>query len=490
MRKYLLSIKPQRFLLPNVNDTARQHPAQIRRIAFTIALLMLGIFSGSKLQAYTVSGTTIEAPNGLPLSSGNTFNGTPVSSVLGLQLYVYIINQSGIILNRAQVNGNGTYSITGVVAGQAGAVQLSANSYNIGGKVLFIGLPSDYYAVGEGDMPAGDQNPDYSFALAQTNNIVVNFGFEQRPGSNNATISTYTYDSYHRLIIPAAAFNGADPEDGPYLNNLAGRTIDFYPATPSATTSIYYYDTLLNFTSASSKITIDSFNPNKVTLGISGNISSRSFSYAVADAAGARPYVPTTITTSTPLLISLAAFGAAWQDESAIIRWTTASEKVNSYFIVERSTDGATFSNIGKIASQATNGNSASLLSYSYTDNQIKTGTTNIYYRLRSVDNNGTGTVSKTIHLQAENTAQANENGWSLYPNPATDFISIQSKKQPEDVTTVTLLNVTGAMILNSQMPAAQALGTINVSGLPSGMYLLKISNGNTSMTKQVTVQH
>lgn len=71
------------------------------------------------------------------------------------------------------------------------------------------------------------------------------------------------------------------------------------------------------------------------------------------------------------------------------------------------------------------------------------------------------------------------KNPISVYPNPSSDFITLQSK---DDIKNITLTNTEGKLVLKTSQSK-----TINISGLPNGVYLLQgeLKNGKT-ITKKV----
>ncbi|AIZ65431.1 hypothetical protein PK28_17355 (plasmid) [Hymenobacter sp. DG25B] len=85
------------------------------------------------------------------------------------------------------------------------------------------------------------------------------------------------------------------------------------------------------------------------------------------------------------LPVSLTGFDATLQGEqTAVLRWVTAQETRSGTFIVERSTNGRTFVEAGRVAAT---GQSTTTRSYEWRDAQPLQQLT--YYRLRQVDRNG-----------------------------------------------------------------------------------------------------
>src|SRR4026208_1745974 len=68
-------------------------------------------------------------------------------------------------------------------------------------------------------------------------------------------------------------------------------------------------------------------------------------------------------------------------DGTVLVKWTTISERNNQYFSIERSLDGAHYTDIGKILSL---GNTANGFSYQFIDSKPAIGKN--FYRIRMVD--------------------------------------------------------------------------------------------------------
>lgn len=89
------------------------------------------------------------------------------------------------------------------------------------------------------------------------------------------------------------------------------------------------------------------------------------------------------------LPIELTRFTARPENFGVTIRWTTASERNNSYFEVERSADLVNFESIARVVGA---GNSFQNIDYEAFDPNPLFGTS--YYRLRQVDMDGSSTLS------------------------------------------------------------------------------------------------
>ena len=119
------------------------------------------------------------------------------------------------------------------------------------------------------------------------------------------------------------------------------------------------------------------------------------------------------------LAINLVSFTATLENPHTVqLNWTSANEEANRTYNVQVSTDGTNFSDVGSVQSDPVNSDA----SYSYNYPVSPTATGRLFFRLRMVDNNGAITFSSIclVNLNGSNTS-----AFSIYPNPATDFINL-----------------------------------------------------------------
>ncbi len=147
--------------------------------------------------------------------------------------------------------------------------------------------------------------------------------------------------------------------------------------------------------------------------------------------------------------------------------WQTTNEINTSKFEVERSADGQTFQQIKIIATKNTSGNHT----YNFTDENPLQGLT--YYRLKQIDINGDYKYSKlqVINNQAEGSL-------NVYPNPVANILTVNHPQAGQN-STIQIVNVNGKTVKIIQVDISSFKTTTDVSTLPSGLYILHLSNGN-----------
>lgn len=111
--------------------------------------------------------------------------------------------------------------------------------------------------------------------------------------------------------------------------------------------------------------------------------------------------------------VELTSFSVTQENDKAVLRWKTATEKNNDRFVIERKYGTADWLPIGFVKGSGT---TTTPVSYLFTDNNAPEGT--VLYRLRQIDLDGSGYV----HQQAEITIKRDAYTFdaAVFPNPAS----------------------------------------------------------------------
>ncbi len=181
-----------------------------------------------------------------------------------------------------------------------------------------------------------------------------------------------------------------------------------------------------------------------------------------------------------PAPIKLISFNGIKNGSVNTLTWSTAMEENNSYFTLQRSSDGKNFTNIATIKGQ---GNSNIVTNYSYNDNMPLSGVN--YYRLQQTDFNGTSTYSDIIAVYDANSTVSNSSTIVVYPNPNNGTFDV-SILNPGQSYTLEVIDVQGRQVYyNTGSNAAEA---IKVSQLSQGLYIVKVTTNNNVITQKVVV--
>ncbi len=166
----------------------------------------------------------------------------------------------------------------------------------------------------------------------------------------------------------------------------------------------------------------------------------------------------------TALPIRLLGFTAINKNSTVEINWKTDEEINLGHYEVQRSFNGRDFVSIGRINTL----NAASgVKNYSFTDaNAFTSGVTVIYYRLKSVDLDGSFSFSPVAKVNSTN----GKISFGVYPNPAKDFIFINAGEK--GIAQIT--DITGRVLKKLSITTGQNL--VDVSGIVPGIYFITVA--------------
>ena len=177
--------------------------------------------------------------------------------------------------------------------------------------------------------------------------------------------------------------------------------------------------------------------------------------------------------TNCTLPLNLITFTAERDDNFVSLNWKTTNEINMASFDVQRSLNGTTFFHIGNVAAKS---NGSLVNYYDFRDDIEKITADKVYYRLQMTDEDGSYSYSKIIPLNLNNYAAK----LKVYPNPVNDRLQVLFNIQNSTKVNVRITDAAGKIVYNDEMittPYDNSI-TINVSGLPKGIYYLQLVNG------------
>ena len=185
---------------------------------------------------------------------------------------------------------------------------------------------------------------------------------------------------------------------------------------------------------------------------------------------------------STVLPIELVSFTAECNGRSSLIEWTTATEKNNDFFVLERSNDAVNFKEIARVAGA---GNSIEPINYAYTDYGVRGGDN--YYRLVQVDYDGTSTTSEIIVANCPAEASG-EPEVLAFPNPFDDNLTLHFENFGNVQATVEVYDMLGRLVQTQKVNCSQNdyEVVLRLAGLSDGTYNVRISAKEFVLTRQV----
>jgi Secretion system C-terminal sorting domain len=188
-----------------------------------------------------------------------------------------------------------------------------------------------------------------------------------------------------------------------------------------------------------------------------------------------------TINAPAPLPVHLLSFTGKAVNKTNELYWATATEQNADRFMVESSTDGFDFKNIGNVTAK---GNSNITSNYRFTDvkpsNQLTNQPIN-YYRLKMIDKDGSFEYSNVISLRHKVSEFEVQ---SVYPNPTTSNINVSFTSETSTPVSFSLYDAIGKQILSIVKTSEIGFNLQNISmdDLPNCVYHLTISTSDGSI--------
>lgn len=152
------------------------------------------------------------------------------------------------------------------------------------------------------------------------------------------------------------------------------------------------------------------------------------------------------------------------KEDFAQIDWTTASERNNSHFVVEKMISNNEWDEIGKVAGA---GFSVETLNYSFIDKNPVAGLS--YYRVRQVDFDENYSFSDITSLKY------NTEELKVYPNPSEGLFNIfWDENLVGENSQIEIFNLQGKLVRSFDL-GNDSKNSIDLTDVDSGCYILKL---------------
>ncbi|MEO0733253.1 MAG: T9SS type A sorting domain-containing protein [Bacteroidota bacterium] len=188
------------------------------------------------------------------------------------------------------------------------------------------------------------------------------------------------------------------------------------------------------------------------------------------------------------LPLTLLTFEAIPHEKYVLLQWVTTDEVDTDYFLIERSRSGTDFTTLDESVAAAGFSTPGAEQRYSLRDEDPLTGTS--YYRLRSVDLDGSFTLSALRQVDYQ---QTEDWDFALFPNPNDGRrLSIKfAGTAGDDPRTVRLMDAHGRVILQQRVTTGATTQLSLVDGhLPAGTYVVRVTDkSGTGRVKILLVQ-
>jgi hypothetical protein len=167
------------------------------------------------------------------------------------------------------------------------------------------------------------------------------------------------------------------------------------------------------------------------------------------------------------LPVSMLSFTMEKKGQGALAKWSTASEKNNSHFTLERTRDGINFEEVGSIRGAGT---TYDVRNYEYLDADFHAQkASTIYYRVKQTDFDGKFTYSALASLSKEKV-----NMLTVTPNLFEDRFTVFTNQA---VKSLEVYNAAGTLVhiqpTENNSDADISSYKVSLPEVPSGMYVL-----------------
>ena len=419
---------------------------------------------------------TIAATDGFPLqpmvldNSGNIYLAGAFADTVDFDpgpgsYKVFSIGRSGSYLLKLDNGGNfvsvNTWQTTpnNLVYAKSLSIDNSDNIYIMGEFTDLVIFSSTYSLL---------PSATYPIYLAKFNSAGIVWA-KELDVNNKASLHLLKSDNSGRVYLAGNASSAYDFDPGSGIYHL--------PCIGSRGSAVSIFDSLGAFKSAiliSNTVDITDLDVNasgsiyitgqfKDTVDFDPSIGTYNISAAVNNGFIAR-YV------QNFLPLNLISFSATAQNKRALLQWQTAQEQNTSHFIIQRSLDGREFTNVGKVLAK---GNVASGF-YRFAEDvgSINCNSCHLYYRLQMVDKDGKFTYSKIVTVRLSSAI-----GFTIYPNPATNFLHIQFGTTVTGKVYLEITDINGKIVMKKAVCAEGETIALSNELLPGSYMVSAICN-------------
>jgi hypothetical protein len=351
--------------------------------------------------------------------------------------------------------------------------------------------------LGNGIGSDGTVNGRLSVTMASALLKNANFAIEQAPESDTKWYAIPTPLPNTMMILTGigtlpGTLTGSDLEDG--LMGAAKKV--GITSLPTGSNQLWYNGVQItkgadgvNPPSVANPYIIPSYTLAVLAVKFTGLGSNQTvFNYAYYDAANVMDGTPATYTINwaTVLPLKLLSFTAIVKDTHPDLNWTTATEDNLSHFVIQKSDDGKSFTDVGVVFAK---GSGTEKTNYEFLDDKTSTKQTIVYYRLCSIDKDGKIEYSETRILRFGNESIQTVSVLT-YPNPANNElkITIPASWQNKQVR-YELFSNNGQAVIRNDITNSSQTETINVSKLAPGFYIARITCGNEVAQQKIIKQ-
>lgn len=158
------------------------------------------------------------------------------------------------------------------------------------------------------------------------------------------------------------------------------------------------------------------------------------------------------------------------KENMVFLKWLAENEMNTEKFVVQRSTDGSTFKNMGELPPS---GPINILTEYNSTDDIVNINSGVAYYRIKAEDNRGNFAYSNVVPVRL-----SKSDGFSFWPNPFSTSLSLSYNANLSTSIKVEMYDNGGRQVIQQQFTINRGMNQLSINGassLPHGLYHMRI---------------
>ncbi|MFN3403240.1 MAG: T9SS type A sorting domain-containing protein [Cytophagaceae bacterium] len=183
------------------------------------------------------------------------------------------------------------------------------------------------------------------------------------------------------------------------------------------------------------------------------------------------------VSSACVLPVTLLNFDATKRANVVDVNWTTSAEEGSSYFVIQRSSDGNSWENIGTVKAA---GNTNRITEYSFIDEKPLGGVS--YYRYVQYDLNGQSEEGPIASVEF------NDLGFQIIPNPNSGVFNLLIDGEEKDAYYVDIVNSIGQSMYTKTFntDSGNVNTQISLDAAPAGVYYVIVKTSGKQLVKKM----
>jgi hypothetical protein len=403
------------------------------------------------------------------IMTGGTLSGTSSTYLLNGtadQTLTLLSNLINLTVNKTsgQINLGSNVTVNQTLNMTSGKIDINSNNLTIGSAGSITNANSSNYIIA-----AGSGTLIQQVTAGGSKEFPVGSSTSYLPATVALTGASTT-DNFNVRLLPAVYENGTS---GPAITvevvNTTWLIAEAVNGGSDATITLQWPASLelSGFNRAACRLA--HFTAGSWELGATDLSASGSNPYTLSRS-GFTGFSPFTVGTANILPVTWLNFTARHENGNNHLYWSTANETHNRYFIVEVSTNGINYTELGRINGAGT----TSLISeYRFIHYNVRPAS--YYYRIRQVDLDGRSSLSKVVRIKIGSVLSA----ITLYPNPVIKAATLELYSAKPILLQMTVSDMTGKVVISRLMSIARGANSfdLDMEMLPAGAYTVALTD-------------